>query len=95
LGGYEAVRAAIECVERNRIPRLTVLCEPQLGKRGLYPTTSTKNSWDEVRTLLNFVAYCDGKKDLLDIAETIGAPIWNLYDYYDRLVKEKLIEEVN
>lgn len=95
LGGYEAVRSAIECLERNRIPRMNVLCEPQLGKRGLYPTVNKKDGGKDIWTLLNFIAYCDGKKDLLEIAETTGVPIWNLYEYYDRLLKEKLIEERN
>ena len=40
-GGYTALRHAIEILEKNIIPKITVLCEPQLGKRGLTPNLST------------------------------------------------------
>ncbi len=41
-GGYEAVRKALELLERNKNFKAAVLGEPQLGKRGLFPTLSTK-----------------------------------------------------
>ncbi len=48
------------------------MCEPQLGKRGLYPTLSTKASGRSVRTLTNILAYADGSRDLIALAEAIG-----------------------
>lgn len=41
-GGFNAIWNAIEALERNVYPKVKVICEPQLGKRGLYPTLSTK-----------------------------------------------------
>lgn len=41
-GGYTALKLSIEAIERNCYPTVTVLCEPQLGRRGLYPTLSTR-----------------------------------------------------
>lgn len=41
-GGYQAIRYAIEAIENNVYPISNFLCEPQLGKRGLYPSLSTK-----------------------------------------------------
>ena len=72
-GAYMAIRRCLEILEVNRIWRAPVLCEPQLGKRGLYPTTSTRDSADSTRTMMNLLAYADGKQDLLSIAETIDA----------------------
>ena len=78
-GGYEALKTCIQCLEMNDRLRLSVLCEPQLGKRGLYPTVSTKKTSELVRDMMNFLAYCDGKLTNLEIAEKIDAPLWELY----------------
>ena len=59
-GGYWALRRAIETIEKNETYKVTTLCEPQLGKRGLYPTISTKNSKNEVRLLMDILHTCDG-----------------------------------
>jgi aminopeptidase-like protein len=71
-GAYGALKGCLEVLEANRVWRTTTLCEPQLGKRGLYPTLSTKESGRSVRTLTNILAYADGSRDLIALAETIG-----------------------
>lgn len=74
LGGALLVlRRCLALLEANRRWRTTVLCEPQLGKRGLYPTLSTIGGGDTVRTMMNLIAYADGSRDLIDLADTIGA----------------------
>lgn len=90
-GGYEALRRALEALERNCRPKITVLGEPQLGKRGLYPTISTKTSGADVRDMMNFISYADGQTSLLEIAEACGVPIWSLYPHVDRLAAHGLI----
>ena len=54
------------------------MCEPQMGKRGLYPTISTKNSNDEVTLMMNLISLCDGNNSLLDIAERLNVAIWDV-----------------
>jgi len=71
-GAYGALKGCLEVLEANRVWRTTTLCEPQLGRRGLYPTLSTKDSGRSVRTLTNILAYADGARDLIALAETIG-----------------------
>ena len=71
-GAYGALKGCLEVLEANRVWRATTLCEPQLGKRGLYPTLSTKESGRSVRTLTNVLAYADGSRDLIALAEAIG-----------------------
>jgi aminopeptidase-like protein len=91
-GGYEALRRALEALERHCFPRVTVLGEPQLGKRGLYPTISTKTSGAEVRDMMNFISHADGKTALIEIAEKCGVPVWSLYPHLDKLAAHGLIE---
>jgi aminopeptidase-like protein len=86
-GSFLAYKHILECLEGNCFPRVTVLCEPQLGRRGLYPSLSTKNSSSEVRAMMNLIAYCDGSLGLLEVAERIGQPMWELLPMVDRLVE--------
>ena len=90
-GGYEALRLSIEAIENNCYPRVTVLGEPQLGKRGLYPTISTKNSASETRLLMNLITWSDGNHSLLEIAEKCNVPIWELYPLIKKLLIHKLL----
>ena len=62
-----------------------------MGKRGLYPTLSTKSSNDEVDLMMNFISMCDGKKSLIEIADILNMPIWDLYKLVDELESHKLI----
>lgn len=98
LGGYEVLQKSIQCIEANSVLSSTVLCEPQLGKRGLYPTISTKSSGSEVRSMMNFLAYTDGNLSNIEIAQKIGTPLWELTETINKLLKEKVLEysrEVN
>ena len=77
-------------LEENRTYQTTVLGEPQLGRRGLYPQTSKKGSTASVRGLLDLISYADGKLDLLAIAQQCSVPIWELVPKCKRLVEEGL-----
>ena len=66
-------------------------CEPQLGKRGLYPTLSMKGSAGDVRTSMNLLAYADGQRDLVAIAELIGVSAEELAPLAERFVQHGLL----
>jgi aminopeptidase-like protein len=91
-GGYWAIRRAIEAIEKNKKFRVSILCEPQMGKRGLYPTLSVKKRDEDVNLMMNFLSLCDGRTSLLEIAQRLNVPIWDLYEITDKLQKHKLIQ---
>jgi aminopeptidase-like protein len=91
----DKLKLCIDVIENNRFYKTTVLCEPQLGKRGLYPTISTKTSTVDVKTMMNILAYCDGQNDLLWIAEKIGKPIMELFPIVEILFQNKLLKIIN
>ena len=62
-----------------------------MGKRGLYPTLSKKNIDEEVKLMMNFISLCDGQSSLLEIAENLNVPIWNLYEIVKKLESHNLI----
>lgn len=74
-GGFDVVRRCIELLEANRFYRAVQPGEPQLGARGLYPTTSFKGSAHGVRTMKNVLSYCDGDHDVVDLCDRTGASI--------------------
>ena len=91
-GGYWSIRKAIEVIEKNRKYKVTTLCEPQMSKRGLYPSLSTKKSVDQVRLMMDFISLCDGKSSLLEIADRLNIPAWDLYDMIEKLENNNLID---
>jgi aminopeptidase-like protein len=93
-GAYVALEMCLEILEANVAWRAAVLCEPQLGKRGLYPTTSTRESGLSVRTMMNVLAYADGRRDLLGVAETIGVDFMECAGIAARLAEHGLLEVV-
>ena len=93
-GGYLALRKTLELIEKNNIYKVNFLCEPQMSKRGLYPTLSDKNQKNYTKLLMDFISFCDGENTLIDIAEKINVPAWNLYDLIEKLISEDLISEI-
>jgi aminopeptidase-like protein len=90
-GGFTVLKESIKILENNDYPKSTVLCEPQLGKKGIYPTLSTKESGKQVKTMMNLISYCDGTLNLLEIADLIEEPFWELLPIVDKLKKHDLI----
>ena len=94
-GGYWAIRKAIEAIERNLYYKVTVLCEPMMSKRGLYSTLNEVKVNEDSQTRMNFLSLCDGQNSLLEIAEYLNLPIWELYEIADLLKNHQLIEELD
>jgi len=94
-GGYEFVKACIEVLEGNRRYMATQLCEPQLGRRGLYPTLGAGRIDASVEDLLNVLAYSDGATDLLEIAERCAMPFARARHAAELLLREQLLRVVD
>ena len=92
-GGFNVLRQAIEVIENDVLLRMTVLGEPQLGKRGLYPTLNSKESYDRVRLTMDAISHCDGRSGLLNIADKIGAPMSKVTEALGPLLNEGLLEQ--
>jgi aminopeptidase-like protein len=92
-GAYDVLRDCLLVLEHNDVMRATCCCEPQLGRRGLYPTTSQRGSArGRVRDMMNVLAYADGTRDLIDLADTIGLPAWDCLPIIEALERAGLLE---
>jgi len=94
-GGFGALQRCISLLEANAIFRTTCLGEPQLGRRGLYPTLSQRDSGMQVQTMMNILAYADGQCDLVSLAERIGVPAETCIPIIERLLQERLLERID
>lgn len=94
-GGFELVKRCIDLLEMNDKYVVATVGEPQLGKRGLYPTTSTKDSGLTVRNLTNLIAYANGKNDLIEIANIIGVDALSLKENVEKMVENGLFKKVS
>ena len=93
-GGLDLLTNCFLCLENNQRFRMKVACEPQLGKRGLYPTLSVRGNGETVRNLTNLIAYADGTETLLEIANRLDRPFWSFLDSIDKLVEHDLLESI-
>jgi aminopeptidase-like protein len=93
-GGLTALQAAIQVLETNRTYRATVAGEPQLGKRGLYPSLSVRGSADHLTAMMNILAYADGQNDLIAIADLIGVDALECASICEMLTQHGLLERL-
>lgn len=93
-GSYEVLCKWISCLEENKYYKVNVLCEPQLGKRGLYPTVSKKGIYDDVQIMMDFLAYADGNNDIFDISEIIGTSPCTLIPIIHKMIEAGVIIDV-
>jgi len=94
-GGYEMIRKCIELLEHNYAYRVTTPCEPQLGKRGLYPTLSTREAGYSVRGMTNVLAYSDGTRDIVGLATHVGLSGEEAVAISEQLHAHGLLERVD
>ena len=92
-GSFALHKDCIDLLERNRVYKTRCLGEPQLGKRGLYPTIATQESYRQVADMLNFITYADGSNDLIDISNIIQVPVRSLYPIIEKLIAADLLQE--
>ena len=90
-GGFQVAKTAIESMLKKTYPKFKVLCEPQMGKRGLYPTLSTKKDKKLTGDYMNFLQYADGFNSLEKIANLIKLDLKSVKKINLILKKNKLI----
>ena len=92
VGVYERVLRALELGRTYR--NLAPFGEPNLGKRGLYPTRGAAQPEARVAATLWLLNYADGDHDLLKIAELSGVDLELLNDVAQACLEANLVEVV-
>lgn len=90
-GGFKVAKQAIKNLQSKIIPFPRIYCEPQLGKRDLYPSVSDKKLDNFSRNLVNILMYSNGIDSLKKISKIIKLPYSETLKLYKILLKEKLV----
>ncbi len=88
---FEVLSEIVQAFEQGLRPRCQILGEPQLGRRGLYPTISQKGNYSAVRARMDFLAYADGVNSVFDIARITGLPLRDVIDECALMKSHKLV----
>ncbi len=104
FGGYKVAKLSIENLLKKKIkkkrkekiipncPISKFICEPNLGKRKLYPTISQKNNeFKEPHLILDFIQYSDGTNSLAEISKKLKISSKKIKFLNNFLLKKKLI----
>ncbi len=94
-GSYDVMVQCIEALEHNATYRIKTIGEPQLGKYGLVPTMSSKETYQETLILKDVCAYADGKNDLFRLSELIAKPVKEIIPVVQKLYDAGLLERVD
>jgi len=88
LGSIDALVSSIEILESKDFPKAKYPCEPNLGKRGLYPLIGARKKSQFVRNIKNILAYSDGFRDQDEISKIVRTSKKETAELVD-LLKEK------
>ncbi len=91
MGGFNVAKNSIEILQKKIIPKNNILCEPQMGKRGLYPTLSKSSKIHPSQNYMDFLQFSNGKNSLDYIAKKIRLNINLTKKIYLKLKSKKLV----
>lgn len=93
-GALRACASILDVLENNgRYRSLNPCCEPQLGKRNLYPSGGGEAIQKEIHARLWVLNLSDGEHSLLDIAERAGLPFPEVRAAAELLCESGLLEK--
>ena len=91
-GGFKVAKTSIEILQKLIIPEYRLYCEPFLQKRGIYNNLFLKKNSLNVKDVLNFLQYANGKNTLQKISKEIKLSLSKSYELYKFLLSKKLIK---
>ncbi len=90
-GGFKVLQKAINLLENYCRPQTKILCEPQMGKRGLYPTISKRGNPEKVKLMMDCLSLCDGENSIIEISDKLNIASWELYETLNKLKENNII----
>ena len=92
-GSLEILKTIVDAFELGLYPCLKTACEPQLGKRGLYPNISQiKNERHPAKTRMDILSYCNGKNSIFEICNLINLKLSTVLNELKILYSKDVIE---
>ncbi len=91
---FDVIKNIIDSFEFGAIPEAVTKCEPNLGKRKMYPLISKVGNYSKgVFLRRDLIAYADGIENIFDISIKINQPLKLVLEEYKFLSKNKLLKK--
>ena len=71
---FEVIKTIIDGFENVFYQKTSIICEPNLGSRNLYPTTSIKDNYKKRNFMLDLITFSNGKDNIFDISQKTNIP---------------------
>ncbi len=88
---FQVMKNIIDTFENYLYPKTNFFCEPNMGKRNLYPTLSKKFSYDETKLRMDIISLSDGKTSLFKMSKLMNLPINKVISEAKNLKKNNII----
>jgi len=92
---FKILKSIVDSFENDfswhSFPKSKFYCEPNLGKRNLYPNISEKKNYNKLNLRMDLIAYSDGKRNLIQISKIIKRPINKIINELKILIKNKVL----
>lgn len=89
----KVLKNIVDAFETGLHPKTKTFCEPQLGKRGLYPNIGGDISKDLIiKKRMDLISYCDGETNIFDICKIIDHDLENVLKECKLLKESGIIE---
>ena len=91
---FIVVKTIIDAFELGLYPHTRVLCEPNLGKRNLYPQISKKENYkdEDIKVRTDLIAYANGKNNIFYISNLLNVPLSKICKEYSLLKSKKVLK---
>jgi len=90
-GAIDVLVNSITEIEKTIFPKYRFLCEPNLGKRGLYPLMGAKKIDSQIRNIKDFLTYSDGLTTLEEIAVLLNLDVEDATNLFEKLLEKGVV----
>ena len=89
---FKVLKTIVDSFEMGLYPKLKTICEPNLGKRNLYPKLNNYTT-NPLKLRTNLLAYCNGNNSLFDICKLINCNLEELLNEYKILKESGILDD--
>ena len=91
-GYFHVMKKIIDAMELGLYPKVMTYGEPNLGKRGLYPTISQKGNSKSIKTRMNLISQSDGLTNIFKITKLLNKPLDQICSEFSLLKSKKVLK---
>ncbi len=92
-GSLAIFKSIIDGFENGFYPKTKIICEPNLGKRNLYPTVSQKGTHGaEIKNRMDIIALSNGENSIFKIAQMLNLNLQKVLNELKILKDHKIIK---